>query len=113
MQSYLENRPLVTSTPPSTPTHNHCTISAYGFSANPTSTRSPYVPQWRSVARWQTNGADPLPSVRYTKNDQDSGRAAYDLCRKLGCLDVNAVRSMKLSFLRPDEPGYVYLDTSG
>ena len=59
------------------------------------------------MARWETNGADPLPSARYTPNDQDSGRAAYDLCRKLGYLDVNAVRSMRPSFLRPDEPGYV------
>ena len=84
-------------------------IQAYGCSANPTSTRSAtsqYMPLWRSVARWETNGADLLPSARCEMNDQDSGRAAYELCSKLGCMDENTVRSMNLSFLRPDEPGY-------
>ena len=60
MQSYLENRPLTTSIPHSPPTHNHCKISAYGSCANPTSNHrasSQYVSPWRSVARWQTNGA--------------------------------------------------------
>ena len=57
-------------------------IQAYGSTANPTSNRSAssqYVSQWRSVARWETNGADLLPSVRCEKNDQDSGRNAYNL----------------------------------
>ena len=41
--------------------HNHCIISDYGSTANPTSHRlalSSYKSQWRSVARWETNGAD-------------------------------------------------------
>ena len=60
MQSYLENRSPVTTTPHSSQTHNHCIISAYGSHANPTSNRvasSQYVSPWRSVARWETNGA--------------------------------------------------------
>ena len=38
-----------------------CTIKDYGSTANPTSTpsaMSQYMSQWRSVARWETNGAD-------------------------------------------------------
>ena len=59
-QSYLESRSPVTSNPHSLKTHNHCRTSAYGLSANPTSTHrvsSQYVSSWRSVARWATNGA--------------------------------------------------------
>ena len=84
-----------------------CSIKAYRYSANPTSNHLAswlYVSQWRSVARWETNGADLLPSVRCKKNDQDSGRNAYELCRKLGCLYEDAVQSMNLSFLREKEP---------
>ena len=41
--------------------HNHCIISDYGSTANPTSHRSAlssYKSQWRSMARWETNGVD-------------------------------------------------------
>ena len=80
-----------------------CTLKAYGSTSNPTSNylaSSSYVSQWRSVVRWKTNGADLLPIVRCKKNDQDSGRNAYELCIELSCLDENAVLNMNLSFLR-------------
>ena len=60
MQYYLENRSPVTSISHSPQPHNHCKISAYGSCANPTSNHrasSQYVSPWRSVARWETNGA--------------------------------------------------------
>ena len=106
MQSYLENRPLTISTPHSFPTHNHCKISAYGSSANPTSNHrasSQYVSPWRSVARWETNGADPLPPVVCEKKDSGIDRAAIRLCLHLGCLDEKAVRAMGLSQLLDEE----------
>ena len=61
MQSDLKNHLPVPVTPPSTPTHKHCITSAYGSHANPTSNHlasSQYESQWRSVARWETNGTD-------------------------------------------------------
>ena len=104
-QSYLENFPPSPLVSPTFQTHNHCITSDYGSTANPTSTHlasSSNVSQWRSVARWETNGADLLPSVQRGENDQDYGRNAYELCRKLGCLDENAVLSMQLPFYRPE-----------
>ena len=82
-------------------------IRAYGSSANPTSNRSTtssYVSQWRSVARWETNGADLLPPVRCERNDPDLDRVAYELCRQLGCLDERTARYMNLSYLEEKEP---------
>ena len=82
-----------------------CTIKAYGSTANPTSNHlasSSYVSQWLPVARWETNGDELLPSVQYGKNDQDYGRNAYDLCRKLVCVDEDAVINTQLPFYRPE-----------
>ena len=81
-------------------------IQACGSSTNTTSHRSAsssHVSQWRSVARWETNGADPLPSVRCEKKDYDPDRAAYELARQLGCLDERAARYMNLSFMEEKE----------
>ena len=81
MQSYLENRPFTTSNPHPPRTHNHCNISAYGLSANPTSYRSAwsqYLSQWRSLARWDTNGADLLQLLQYG-NDAESHLAMIQL----------------------------------
>ena len=83
MQSYLENRSPVTSTHYSPQTHNHCKISAYKSHANPTSTRSvmsQYVSQWRSVARWETNGADLKQLFKY-RNEAESHLAMIQLRR--------------------------------
>ena len=71
-RSNLENVLPSPFVPYSFPTHDHCTISAYEFTGNPTSNHlasSSYVSQWRSVARWETNGAD-LTSV--IKNGTDT-----------------------------------------
>ena len=80
-QSYLENRFPVPTTPPFTPTHKHCIISAYGSQANPTSTHagsSQYVSPWRSVARWATNGAA-LKWINRYGNDAEAHAAAIRL----------------------------------
>ena len=42
------------------------------------SASSQYESQWRSVARWETNGADLLPPVRCERNDPDLDRVAYE-----------------------------------
>ena len=45
-----------------------------------------------------------LPPVRCEANDPGADRAAYELCRQLGCLDERAVRYMNLPFLQEKEP---------
>ena len=102
MQSYLENRLPVTSNSHLLKTHKHCNISAYGLSASPTSNHrvsSQNVAPWRSVARWATNGTDPLPPVVCEKKDYDPDRAAIVLLHQLGSLDENAARAMGFAHL--------------
>ena len=82
-QSNLENVLPSPFVPYSFPTHNHCTISAYGSTANPTSNHlasSLYVSQWRSVARWETNGAD-LASVIKNGTDAEAHAAMIQLIK--------------------------------
>ena len=84
MQSYLENRSPVITNSHSLFSHEHCITSAYGSHANPTSTpsgMSQYMSQWRSVARWETNGADLLQLYKYG-NEAESHLAMIQL-RKL------------------------------
>ena len=69
--------------------HNHCIISAYGSTANPTSTHlvsSSNVSQWRSLARWETNVADLLPTVPHTDAPEMSvpARTLYESDRSSG-----------------------------
>ena len=42
-----------------------------------------------------------LPSVPYEMDDQTSGRSAYEACRRMGCLDEDAVAQMNFPFLHP------------
>ena len=107
MQSYLKNCSPVITNSYSLLSHEHCITSAYGSQANPTSTHagsSQYVSPWRSVARWETNGTDPLPPVVREKKDYGRDRAAIALCRQFGCLDERAVRNMGLGHLLDEEP---------
>ena len=79
-----------------------CTIKAYGSTANPTSNHtalSSHMSQWRLVAVGKPTGL--LPSVPYGMDDQTSGRGAYEVCRRMGCLDEDAVAQMNLPFLNP------------
>ena len=74
--------------------------------ANPTThhrASSQYVSPWRSVARWETNGADLLPSVVCEERDYGPDRAVIALLRRLGGLDENAVRNMGLAHLLDEE----------
>ena len=88
-RSYLKSRPLVTPTPHSSPTRKHCTISAYGSQANPTSNHrasSQYVSPWRSVARWETNGADLSLTVPHADARPEKS-VPVELLRKSDSLD--------------------------
>ena len=85
------------------------TIQACGSSANPTSTRSAssqYVSQWRSVARWETNGADLLPSDRHEMEERlrESSRQAYEIARILGCLDEATLAMSPIPLKPANEP---------
>ena len=67
------------------------------------SASSQYESQWRSVARWETNGADLLPPVVCEEKDYGPDRVAIAVLRQLGALDENAVRLMGLAHLLDEE----------
>ena len=113
LPSHSLSRPIppVSFDPYSYPTHNHCTISAYGSTANPTSNRSASSQYSTCLngAQWPVGKPTgpifcPQSDVKRTiKTPAVHTNCAYELCRKLGCLDEEAVHHMNLSFLQVKE----------
>ena len=99
MQSYLKDHFPVPMTPPSTPTHKHCKTSAYGSHTNPTSNHrasSQYVSPWRSVARWETDGADLSLTVPYADVRPEKS-TPVELLRNSGSLKETVPARRQLS----------------